>query len=60
MSDIQELWDQDAEWLYARAATINKRPTADDEDVFCSRVAELRKEMSLDHDARRQAFFELY
>lgn len=60
MSDRLEKWEEDEKWLYENAGKINKRPTADDEDVFCSRVAELRQEMSLDHDARLRAFLELY
>lgn len=60
MSDTLEKWEQDAEWLYAKAATINKRPTADDEEFFCERVGIKTADGMDEAEARRQAFLELY
>ena len=60
LSDTQEKWEQDVEWLYAKAATINKRPTADDEEFFCERVGIKTADGISEHDARLQAFKELY
>lgn len=60
MSDTQEKWEQDAEWLHAKAATINKRPTADDEEFFCERVAIAVADGISEREARMNAFLELY
>ncbi|MGZ8907308.1 MAG: hypothetical protein ACXW1Z_19850 [Methylobacter sp.] len=60
MSDTQEKWDQDVEWLYARAATINKRPTEAQEEAFCEKVGILCADGVLEREARLRAFLELY
>lgn len=60
MSDTLEKWEQDVEWLYAKAATINKRPTEAQEEAFCEKVAFLCADGVSESEARLRAFLELY
>ena len=60
MSDTLEKWEQDVEWLYAKAATINKRPTEAQEEAFCEKVAVIVAEGISEREARLRAFKELY
>ena len=60
MSDRLEKWEQDIEWLYAKAATINKRPTANDEEFFAERTAIMMADGISEREARLRAFKELY
>lgn len=39
MSNLQENYDDDVEWLYRRMEAIGKRPTEDQEHAFAERVA---------------------
>ena len=60
MSDTLEKWEQDIEWLYAKAETINKRPTEAQEEAFCEKVAVIVAEGISEREARLRAFLELY
>lgn len=60
MSDRLEKWEEDEKWLYEKAATINKRPTADDVESFAERVAIMTANGATEREARLAAFKELY
>jgi hypothetical protein len=60
MADTLEKWEEDELWLYAKAETINKRPTADDVERFCERTAIITADGVSERESRNRAFKELY
>lgn len=55
-----EQYDMDSDWLYARLAKINKRPTDEQEDDFCMMVWDLYKQGLTIADARTKALGKVF
>lgn len=55
-----EQYDMDSDWLYARLAKINKRPTDTEEDDFCMLVWDLYKQGLSIADARTKALGKVF
>lgn len=61
MSNVQEKYDDDADWLYLQADKIGKFPTEDQEEQFCERVSiRVISGGIKESDARRITFVEMF
>lgn len=60
MSNLQEHYDEDIDWLFEQCARVGKRPTEAQQEAFAERVAIMLIDGGVElNQARRRVFAEV-